>query len=437
MKRLVASLAVACFAGLLGASVSPAEAVTKPSFVPGELVVGERGGETRVVEVPPGVDTREAIAALEAEPGIRYANRNWIASAALSPLDRGSSGEVGAWRSEQWSFLGRPGGVRATRAWDRARGEGVTVAVVDTGIAYADPPEAPAGFARSPDFAPDQFVAGTDLVDGDQLPLDHNGHGTHVAGTIAEQVTLGEPAADADYLTGLAYGATLMPVRVLDASGTGTSEDVAAGVEWAARHDADVINLSLQFARKVRRCKQVRALCKATRKAHQLGALVVAAAGNSAGRGKRRALFPSAAPGVLSVAAATEHGCLAAYSHYGKGVGIIAPGGGRARSEAARPRCRGDSKPVRQLSLDCFPDPCLSFDEFAIRSDLGTSMASAHASGVAALVIASGAAGADPSPGALRKRLLCTARPAKPPRFYAAGLLDAARATRARPCRSR
>jgi serine protease len=304
--------------------------------------------------------------------------------------------------------------------------------VVDTGIAFADSSEPP-GFTASPDFEPHQFVPGHDFVAEGTPPLDENGHGTHVAGTIAEQVTLGAPSPG-DFLTGLAYEAQLMPVRVLDRQGAGNSADVAAGILWAARNGADVINVSLQLPTRVRRCKQVKAICRATRNAKKLGALVVAAAGNSTGGGGRpRALFPAQAPGVLSVAASSESGCLAAYSNFGRGVDLVAPGGGSPKASIARRRCRDDSQAVRQVSFDCFPGGfCTDFEDLEIRPDIGTSMAAAHASGVAALVRASGAAGSDPSSKRLRKRLRCTARGAKPPRFYGAGLLDAARATNPR-----
>jgi serine protease len=414
----------------------PAPAAAEP-FVPDEVVVGLTDGGQRVLELAPGASVEAAIDELGEDPRVRFANPNWVATTALSPLDRGRpGGDPGDWREDQWNFLGAPGGVRAPKAWDSAIGSGasgasgLTVAVVDTGIAYADSSALP-GFAISPDFALEQFVKGRDFVDGDQSPLDENGHGTHVAGTIGEQVTLGSPAPDDDFLTGLAYGARLMPVRVLDADGAGDSADVADGILWAARNGADVINVSLQLPNRVRRCKQVRSVCRATRKAKRLGALVVAAAGNSpTGSGRPRALFPARAPGVLSVAAGTESGCLAAYSNYGRGVDLVAPGGGRARSGIARRRCRNDSGAIRQVSFDCFPNGlCSGYDDFAIRPDIGSSMATAHASGVAALLEAAGVAGADPTPKRMRKRLRCTARNAKPPRYYAAGLLDATRAT--------
>jgi serine protease len=436
-RRTRARLGGAIVAAMVAAVAAlPAPAAAAGPFVPDEVVVGLADGEERVLELAQGVDVEEAIDELRDDPGVRFANPNWVATAALSPLDQGRSGAPGGWRQDQWDFLGAPGGVRALKAWDRAIGAGasgaagLTVAVVDTGIAYADSSESP-GFAISPDFTAEQFVEGRDFVHPGTAPLDENGHGTHVAGTIGEQVTLGSPAPEDDFLTGLAYGARLMPVRVLDADGAGDSADVANGILWAARNGADVINVSLQLPNRVRRCKQVRSVCRATRKAKRLGALVVAAAGNSpTGSGRPRALFPARAPGVLSVAAGTESGCLAAYSNFGQGVDLVAPGGGRARSSIAKRRCRDDSDAIRQVSFDCFPNGlCSGYDDFAIRPDIGSSMATAHTSGVAALLEATGVAGADPTPKRLRKRLRCTARNAKPPRYYAAGLLDATRAT--------
>lgn len=434
---------------LLATKVAAAGAASPPlagvaadeRFVPDEVVVGLRGGGERVLRLPEGVRPTEAIAALADEPEIRYANRNWIATPAIDPLDRGRSGEVGGWRADQWNFLGRPGGVRAPRAWVRlARAHRwgtaarVTVAVVDTGVAYRGPP--PPRFAPSPDLASRQFVPGHDFVSGGP-PLDENGHGTHIAGTIAAQVTLDEPAPEGlPDLTGLAYSARLMPIRVLDRRGTGTSATVAKGIRWAARNGADVINLSLQLPDGVRSCEQVRGVCRAARRARRMGALVVAAAGNLNGGGRDRVLFPAAAPGAIAVGASTENGCLSAYSHHGSRLDLLAPGGGRPYRKVARPRCRGDGEPIRQVSLDCFPArSCHAYDRFEIRPNTGTSMAAAHVSGVAALIRATGAIGPDPSPRRLRKRLLCAARPVGGPRFHGAGLLDATRATGSRGCR--
>ena len=299
------------------------------AYVPGQVVVGVRGGRSTVVELPPSTSVTAAAASLPRDPGVRFAEPNYVATASLAPYDRGSSGPPGGWEADQWSFLGKPGGIRVTGAWDRLAsrgapgGRGVVVAVVDTGVAYASD-----GGDDLPDFDSREFVPGIDIVGGDSSPEDANGHGTHVGGTIAAQVTLDRPSLTPDYLTGIAYGASLMPVRVLDAEGAGSASDVASGILWAAKNGADVINLSLQFDPSVTSCAQVPTVCTAVRRAKRRGALVVAAAGNAAtGTGSHGALFPGAAPGVLAVGATTEHGCLAAYSHYGGRTDIVAPGG--------------------------------------------------------------------------------------------------------------
>jgi serine protease len=375
---------------------------------------------------------REGIARLERRPGVRFAARNWMARASLTPLDQGTSSLPAGWIDDQWSLDGRPGGIRVPGAWDRLLaagrpgGDGVTVALVDSGIAYTPAP----GFAASPDFAGTRFAPGIDLVDDDAQPLDENGHGTHTAGTIAEQVTVGQVSPVPDYLAGIAYGSTLMPVRVLDADGAGSTDDVAEGISWAARNGADIINLSLNFSSAVTSCRQVPTVCAAIRKADELGALVVGSAGNALGApGRDRSLYPAAAPKAFSVGATTEGGCLAGYSYYGARTDLLAPGGGTPRPTAARPSCLDDAAPILQLTFACFPLDCGgSHREFAIRPDVGTSASAAHVSAVAALVIASGVAGTDPDPARIALRLECTARPGLPERFYGAGLLDAARA---------
>ena len=297
MHTLGLRSALACAAVGLGVLALPSQgAAAQRAYAPDEVVVGIDGEAPRVHRLAPGTTVGEAIAALERDPAVEFAQPNWIARASLTPLDRGTPGTPGGWAADQWSFLGKPGGIRVGRAWDRLiaagapGGAGTIVAVVDTGIAHV---ASAGGFVPSPDFAPGQFVPGIDIVDDDSVAVDENGHGTHVAGTIAEQVTLDQPAAVTDYLTGIAYGARLMPVRVLDRSGAGSATDVGEGILWAARNGADVINVSLQFDAAVTGCEQVPTVCAATREARRLGAFVVAAAGNAvSGKGERRALFP-------------------------------------------------------------------------------------------------------------------------------------------------
>ena len=173
----------------------------------------------------------------------------------------------------QWNFS-RDFGVNAPDAWDRLNavgrpgGLGVKVAVLDTGVAYASR----RGYRRSPDLL-NRFVKGYDFVDDDAYPDDLNGHGTHVASTIAETTGNGYG------LTGLAYGTRIMPVRVLDRSGTGDSVAISAGIRYAARRGAKVINLSFEFDSSVTR-GQIPDILDALRYARRKGALVIGASGN-------------------------------------------------------------------------------------------------------------------------------------------------------------
>ena len=131
-------------------------------------------------------------------------------------------------------------------AWEYARGRGApggrgaVVAVLDTGVAY----ERYGRFRRAPDL--NRFVRGYDFVQNDRHPNDLNGHGTHVAGTIAESTNNGIGAA------GIAYRAKIMPIRVLDAVGEGDTVAIARGIRYAAKRKVAVINLSIEFDASVR-----------------------------------------------------------------------------------------------------------------------------------------------------------------------------------------
>jgi serine protease len=353
--------------------------------------------------------------------GVRRAALKARAADVFIPNDAGITSEPGGWMDLQWNFNG-PFGVDAPNAWAnliktrRPGAAGVVVAVLDTGVAYSD--RAP--FRRSPDLGVTRFRPGYDFVDKDPYPFDLNGHGTHVASTIAEQTD------NAYGLTGLAYGAQILPVRVLDQNGDGYPIPIARGIRFAANHGARVINLSFNFAPSVR-ARQIPQVVKAIAYAHRRGSLVVAAAGNE---GLDTFDYPALAPHVLSVGATTESGCLAGYSNSGDGIDLVAPGGGRDAGLPGDPACEAGrlGRPIYQITIR---GPKVS--DFGIVDDyIGTSMATAHVSAAAALVIASGVVGAAPKPAAVQRRLERTSRDLGLPGYdarYGWGLVNAGIAT--------
>ncbi|MET0684007.1 MAG: S8 family serine peptidase [Solirubrobacteraceae bacterium] len=403
-----------------------APAADAAEHVKGEVVVRYQGqdgglGHTEVVSAAPGESVRQAAERLRTKPGVLSATKNVIARISLIPNDPGKIGAATGWQQVQWNFAG-PFGVNAPLAWDhliavgRPGGAGVTVAVLDTGVAYADRGR----FVRSPDLRGNRFVPGRDFVDRDKYPHDLNGHGTHVASTIAESVN------NAVGVTGLAYGAQIMPVRVLDRNGEGDSVSIARGIRWAAKHGADVLNLSFEFGETVR-ARQIPNILDALRFANKKGVLVVGAAGNEAARA---VAYPARAQDVVSVGATTEHGCVAEYSNTGPELDLVAPGGGPDADVTDDANCRPLDDSGRDIYQITFTRNVRTFG--LPGRYMGTSMAAPHVSATAALVIASGVAGPDPTPRQVKDRLIATARDLGlpgPDNRYGAGLLDAAAAT--------
>ncbi|HEX2161124.1 MAG TPA: S8 family serine peptidase [Thermoleophilaceae bacterium] len=403
----------------LMAAVAAGPASAAPAYVPGELIVKREGASSSTtVSVAPGESVKRAAAELDDRRGVAYARPNYIARAsAYTPNDPGFP--------LQWNLATSAAGINMPDAWATARslrrpgGRNVVIAVLDTGVAY----QRFRRFRRAPDL--NRFVRGYDFVAGDRHPNDQNGHGTHVAGTIAQSTGNGVGTA------GIAYRARIMPVRVLDASGAGDTLAISRGIRFAARRGADVINLSLEFDAGVR-AAQIPDIVSALTYARRRGAIVIAAAGN---QGSPQVAYPARARRVMAVAATTARGCQAEYSNSGVHVDIAAPGGGADAANTDTPYdvaiCRPGVGGGEFIYQQTFTG---SVARFGLPPGYeGTSMAAPHVSGVAALLIGSGQLGPDPGPVAVERRLKSSARDIGStgwdPR-YGWGLLDAAAALR-------
>lgn len=301
-----------------------------------------------VLKVPAGA-VEGVITALTRNALVEYAEPNGIATISLDPNDpydnstcynSSHSGCV-----TQWGWAK----VQAYNAWDVTTGSSaVRVAVVDTGVDNSNP-DLPA------------VVAQKDFINNDNTAEDDNGHGTHVAGTIGARTDNGTGVAGAN------WAISLLAVKVLNASGSGSYAAVANGITWAANNGAQVINLSLGGSIPSTTLKN------AVNYAWNNGAVLACAAGNSGISAKS---YPAAYDRCIAVAATDENDAKASFSNYGsKWVDVAGPG-------------------VRILST--MPNTTVYLNtQYGYYTNYdalnGTSMATPHVAGLAGLVWARGA----------------------------------------------
>jgi serine protease len=306
----------------------------------------------------------------ELKSDVEYIEPNYLYYALETPNDPDYS--------KQWNFRS----INLEQAWDDSKGEGITVAVIDTGVSAV------------PDLVDTKMLEGYDFVNDRKNASDDVGHGTHVAGTIAQSTNNNYGVA------GIAYKAAIMPIKVLSSSGGGTISDIAEGIKFAADNGAKVINMSLGGG------GDSQLMREAIDYANKKGTVIIAAAGNE---NRNSSSYPARYPNVISVAAIDASGKKAPYSNFGAGVDISAPGG----SETGK---------ILQNTIDS------KTGESVFVGYQGTSMAAPHVAGVAALI----ASVSDNSPENIRKILLESTRKINEDslNYYGAGQLDAAGAVK-------
>jgi thermitase len=318
-----------------GVSAAERAAIREDAGTALERTLPVRG--MNLVEVEPGLSAGAAERSLERADGVMYAEPNAPRYALLHPDDPYFS-LLWAMENTGQSIRGVPGSpdadTDAAEAWDAIVGGGTVVAVIDTGIDGGHPDLAAAGWRNAGESGSGRETNGIDddlngrvddwrgwdFVADDANPADENGHGTHVAGTVGAQRGNGIGVA------GVAHGTQLMPLRVLDADGTGSVADVILAYAYAASEGADIVNLSLGSS----------SFSRAERDAIAAfpGMLFVAAAGNggSDGVGDNNNLDPEypcayVLPHVVCVGASDNRDQLASFSNYGSlSVHLVAPG---------------------------------------------------------------------------------------------------------------
>jgi thermitase len=331
-KRIVASSFAAAMMALGGITLAaPSNAASESSHIAGQIMVKFRdngaapdvlrqhglsdGGSigstgARLIKVPAGKEL-QLVTALSRNPAVEYAEPDQLVTAAT---DDPFFGSQYALQNDGQSFFNnypeypvfvdkgtQDADVDAVEAWTRTEGNGVRVAIIDSGVAvdHAD--------------ISGKVVARTNLSDKQiqgAEDYDKYGHGTHVAGIVAAY-------HNNDGVAGVCPGCDILDAKVLNDAGTGSSSAIARGIDWAVANGAKVINMSL--GQRV----SSRTLEAAVNNAWNKGVVLVASAGNG---GTQAKIYPGAYPNVIAVAATDNRDAKASFSTFGKWVDVAAPG---------------------------------------------------------------------------------------------------------------
>ncbi len=347
------------------------------------------------IKIPRDKTVEEMVEIYRCDPNVEYAESNTILHAFWTPND--------PFFSYQWHFDANH--LNMPAAWNIEQGgnSSVVVAVVDAGVAYEDYAipssemfEVSSGdgrYHRAPDLANTNFVAGYDFINNDSHPNDENSHGTHVTGTIAQSTNNGLGCA------GMAFRSSIMPVRVLDHTGSGPSSAIADGISFATQNGADVINMSL--GGEPGNSSGMETVHQAIINAVNQGVVVVAATGNN---NASSISYPAGFSECIAVGATDYLDQRAPYSNWGSGIDIVAPGGDISADRNGDGKADGVLQQTYSVSNDGVN--LAQVDSFAYWFFNGTSMASPHVAGLVALMISHGITGV----GNIKNILFSTAR---------------------------
>jgi len=303
-------------------------------------------------QIPENISVEELLYSLNKNPDVEYAEPNYKVYLAATPNDILFRYQYNLYNSGQ--EVGPPGSpqgkksadIKATQAWEETKGEKIVlIAVIDTGVDLLHP-----------DINEKLYSSGRDYVNNDFDATDDHGHGTHVAGIVAAETNNQEGIA------GVAWNCKILPVKVLDENGVGDVDLVIEGIDWAVTEGANVINMSFGANMNIKGLTPSRFFEEAIRDAYEKNVVLVAAAGNDNGP----VLYPAAFDAYcLAVAASDYNDLRAEWSNFGPEIDVAAPG-------------------VWILSL--WPESLTDEGYLPYVWTSGTSMATPHVAGLAALI---------------------------------------------------